>query len=63
MISRRPEDYHLDHIIPQSRGGEDDISNRNALCGNCNSRKGSKAWGAFLDEERSKQPHPKVALP
>lgn len=57
----RKEDLHLDHVIPKSRGGSDDISNRNALCGNCNSRKGKKAWGMFLDEERSKQPHPSLS--
>ena len=56
----RKEDVHLDHVIPKSRGGADGIDNRIALCGNCNMRKSSKAWGAFLDEERSKQPHPKV---
>ena len=56
----RKAEIHLDHVIPKSRGGSDDISNRNALCGNCNLRKGSKAWGLFLDEERSKQPHPKI---
>ena len=56
----RKEDVHLDHVIPKSRGGADDIENRLALCGNCNMRKGKKAWGAFLDEERAKQPHPKI---
>jgi len=54
----RIEDAHLDHRIPQSRGGSDDVLNRMVLCGNCNIRKGRKAWGLFLDEERSKQPHP-----
>ena len=57
----RKEDVHLDHIIPKSRGGTDDLENRIALCGNCNMRKSSKAWGEFLDKERAKQPHPKVA--
>ena len=57
---QRPEDMHLDHVIPKSRSGEDDILNRIGLCGNCNSRKSTKAWGAFLDEERAKQPHPTV---
>ena len=53
----RKEDIHLDHVIPKSRGGADDIDNRIALCGNCNMEKGRKAWGAFLDEERSNQSH------
>lgn len=30
--------------------------NRIGLCGNCNGRKGRKAWGQFLDEERAKLP-------
>lgn len=53
----RKVDMHLDHRIPKSRGGEDGVLNRILLCGNCNLRKGRKAWGMFLDEERAKQPH------
>lgn len=53
----RKVDMELDHRIPQSRGGEDGVLNRIALCSNCNRRKGRKAWGLFLDEERAKQPH------
>ena len=56
----RKADMELDHRIPQRRGGEDGVLNRIALCGNCNRRKGSKAWGLFLDEERAKLPHDKV---
>ena len=50
----------LDHVIPKSRGGSDDVLNRIGLCGDCNRRKSTKAWGAFLDAERSKKPHPTV---
>ena len=50
----------LDHRIPKSRGGPDDITNRIGLCGDCNRRKGRMAWGTFLDQERAKQPHPTV---
>ena len=56
--SVRSVDLELDHRIPQVRGGDDDVFNRIALCSNCNRRKGRKAWGQFLDEERAKQPHP-----
>ncbi|MDE0045379.1 MAG: DNA methyltransferase [bacterium] len=59
----RAVDMHLDHRIPRVRGGNDDVMNRIALCGNCNTRKGKKAWGQFLDEERSGQPHPAVKGP
>lgn len=58
----RPEDLELDHVIPKSRGGSDDLLNRIGLCGNCNRRKSAKAWGMFLDEERSRQPHPSLPL-
>jgi len=54
----RSVDLDLDHRIPKIRGGDDDIHNRIGLCGNCNNRKGKKAWGLFLNEERAKQPHP-----
>ena len=53
----RKVDLQLDHRIPKVRGGEDGVTNRIGLCGNCNARKGRKAWGLFLDEERAKQPH------
>jgi len=57
MHELRIEDTHLDHIIPKKRGGADDITNRNILCGNCNSRKSGKSWNAFLNAEQAKQPH------
>ena len=61
--SLRAADLELDHRIPRVRGGDDDALNRIALCGNCNRRKGRKAWGLFLDEERGKQPHPTREAP
>lgn len=35
-------DFHLDHVIPLSRGGTDDPANLLAACGACNLRKGTR---------------------
>lgn len=37
----------LDHVIPISMGGTDDLANLSVLCGPCNARK-----GASMDEKR-----------
>lgn len=37
-----PEDWHADHIKPYSRGGKTDIINGQALCPECNLKKGNR---------------------
>lgn len=44
-IGRR-EPLHLDHVIPRSRGGSDEVDNLVVACIGCNTRK-----GAFLLEQ------------
>ncbi|MCA1670595.1 MAG: HNH endonuclease [Thermomicrobia bacterium] len=36
-------DLSVDHIIPESRGGNLDLDNLRTLCRSCNSRKGARA--------------------
>ena len=33
---------HIDHILPRSRGGQNDALNLRVLCGRCNMSKGAK---------------------
>ena len=39
---------HIDHIVPQAKGGTDHISNLQLLCGACNSLKGTKSHDELL---------------
>ena len=41
-------DFHIDHIVPKSKGGTDVRSNLQLLCGNCNLRKGKGTMSALM---------------
>ena len=42
------KDFHIDHEIPKSKGGQDNIENLQLLCKNCNSVKGDRPMQYLL---------------
>lgn len=47
-------DVHLDHVIPESKGGSTSVSNLQVTCGKCNLEKGILTEGEFEDKLRSR---------
>lgn len=43
-----PETMEVDHILPRSKGGSNDYSNKVCACPHCNSRKADMDLRAFL---------------
>lgn len=41
-VSLTPENFHADHKVPYSLGGETAVYNGQALCSTCNLKKGNR---------------------
>jgi 5-methylcytosine-specific restriction endonuclease McrA len=59
------KDMTIDHIIPISKAPElaIDIENMVTACKSCNSSKGSRSQGIFLDNKRTPPVFPDSSLP
>ena len=44
------DEFHLEHKIPISRGGNNEYDNLTISCASCNLKKGSKTMSEFLNE-------------
>ena len=54
------EGWHLEHLVPLSRGGDNAASNVAAACSRCNLQKGSKTAHEFMPD-RFSPPEPQAA--
>ena len=52
LYSSFDKDVHIEHKIPVSRGGSNDISNIALSCSKCNLQKGTKTHEEFLKKVR-----------
>ena len=48
LPKNHPDRVTLDHIVPQSEGGSDLITNLTIACGECNSKRGSMNFFSYL---------------
>lgn len=46
---KQTSDYHLDHVVPRSKGGTNDLNNLGVTCKQANQAKGDMLTGEFID--------------
>lgn len=46
---KQTSDYHLDHVVPRSKGGTNDLNNLEVTCKEANQAKGDMLTGEFID--------------
>jgi 5-methylcytosine-specific restriction endonuclease McrA len=47
-------EIHIDHVIPESKGGPTNIQNLQVTCRKCNTEKGALSESAFEDKLRTR---------
>ena len=52
LHEKQEREMHVDHVVPRAKGGSDDISNLQALCGPCNLLKGTKTQQEAIVEAK-----------
>lgn len=50
-VTVKPSSFTVDHIVPVTKGGTDNLSNLVACCRSCNSKKGVKNYHDFVGVE------------
>jgi len=50
--SNKKRTLHIDHIVPVSRGGTDELENLQTLCEQCNLSKANRAWVSVKKEHK-----------
>ena len=53
----------VDHLIPISKGGTDDLDNLLTMCGRCNFSKGAKIGGDFFSTLGHPHLYPRLLSP
>ena len=48
-----PREYVVDHVVPLSKGGADDLSNKKAAHRDCNSKKRAREYAPIVRRSRS----------
>jgi len=51
-LTDHPKNYHIDHIKPLADGGKDVLSNMQALCGTCHTKKSHLESGKRAEKRR-----------
>lgn len=49
------KNYHIDHMLPVSRGGTNDLDNLQLLCPKCNMQKGAMTHEEFLVSKKNRR--------